>query len=160
MSYLEERASKQPEAVKAPATNLTLGSGFVALIGSVVVLFNDSFKAIFGDDVSKSLKASVLIAVIAAWAVIAASDLFARAIAKAATERADAEKEKAKARKSAATKVVALPQAVAATKTKGPDKPGFKAVALKIDAEEKCSILMVKSGEASEWVSEEDVDFQ
>ena len=135
MSALSERASDKPGAIQAPATNLTLGSGVVALIGSAVTLFNDSFKSIFGDTASTTIKASVLIAVIAAWALIAVADLLARAIAKSASERSDGAKAKAAAMTAAATEVVPLPKAMAARKTQGTDEKGFTAAALRLKAD-------------------------
>lgn len=156
---ISDRGADAAESIKSPATNLTLGSGFAAVIASAIVLFNKSFESIFGDDASKTIKASVLIAVIAAWALVAVADLISRAIAKAATERADAEKAMATATRAAGSIVIPMPKVLDAKKTAGTDEPGFKAAALRVKADGETSVLLVKKGEAADWVDRRDVDF-
>jgi hypothetical protein len=136
---LQDRAKDEPGAIKAPATNLTIGSGIAAALAAAVTLFNDSFKSIFGDTASANVKASVLIAVIAAWTLIAVADLVARAVAKSAAARAD-------------EAIAPLPTALQATKTVGADQTGFVAAAIRTSGDGDTSFLLVKQGQPPVWV--------
>lgn len=149
MGYLANRAADVPEAVKAPATNLTLGSAGAATLATLATAYNDTFHSIFGDTAGPDVKAAVLIAVIAAWALIAVADIFGRAISKAATERAPA---------TTTAVMTMLPIAVIATNLDGKDRNGFLAVAVRgADGEEE--VLLVKSGEPAAWVARRNLDF-
>jgi hypothetical protein len=79
--------SSPSDAIKARTLNLTLGSGFAAFVATAVTVFNKSFKAIFGDTLDPSeqahFKVTLLVAVIAAFALIAVADILARAWATA-----------------------------------------------------------------------------
>lgn len=145
MSSLQDRETDESGAIQAGATNLTIGSGFAAAIAAAITLFNDSFRSIFGDGASANAKASVLIAVVAAWTFIAVADLIARAITKAAF---DARGEP----------LAPLPTAIAAKKTKGTDQTGFAAAAIRISAAGETSFLLVKKGQAPEWLKADEVD--
>ncbi len=141
---LPDRAKDQPGSIKAPATNLTIGTGIAAALATAATLFNDSFNSIFGDDASANVKASVLIAVIAAWTLIAVADLIARAVAKASAD-------------GGGEQLAPLPTAIAATKTEGTDQTGFVAAAVRVTAGETF-FLLVKKGQRPEWLKAEEVD--
>jgi hypothetical protein len=142
---LQDRAKDQPGAIKAPATNLTIGTGVAAALATAATLFNDSFNSIFGDDASAKVKASVLIAVIAAWTLIAVADLIARAVANAAAA-------------GGGEQLAPLPTALAAAKTTGTDKTGYAAAAVRVGATGETSFLLVKKGQKPEWLTAEEID--
>ncbi len=144
-----------PEAIKSPVTNLTLGTAGAATIATLVAAFNDSFEAIFGTTAGPGIKAAVLIAVIAAWALIAIADIFSRAIAKAATETARGAELAAKA----SANVVLMPTAVRAKRLKGPDEPGFLVAALRSGDNGADVVMLVKEGKPPEWVERDEVEF-
>jgi len=149
------RQAEEPEAIKSPATTLTLGTAAGATIATLIAAFNDSFEAVFGQTAGPDIKAAVLIAVIVAWALTAIADMFARAIAKAATERARGAELAAKA--SAA--VVLMPTALSVTRLKGPDEPGFLAVALRDGDDGDGLVMLAKEGRPPEWVERDEVEF-
>lgn len=152
---MERTATKKPEAIKSPATNLTLGTAGAATIATLVAAFNDSFDAIFGDTAGPSIKAAVLIAVIAAWAFVAVADMLSRAIAKAATETARGAELAARA----SSDLVLMPTAVSATRLKGPDEPGFLAAALRSGDDGAELVMLVRAGKPPEWVERTEVEF-
>jgi hypothetical protein len=144
-----------PETIRSPATALTIGSAIAALIATVVVAVEASFEAVFGEDANSGVKAAVLIAIVAAWALIAAADIVGRAIAKAAAERVGGEERAAAA---SAFSVSALPTPVAVAQIDGVDSPGFLAVASRVVAGED-QVLLVKAGTGSVWIARDRVRF-
>lgn len=66
--------------IKAPAMNITLGSVGVLALGTALTTWQQAFESVFGDT-SDGIRRDVMIATIAAIVVIAATDMFARAIA-------------------------------------------------------------------------------
>jgi hypothetical protein len=157
MAFLGDRAADVPEAIKAPATNLTIYSGIAAGAATFVAAFNKTFDSIFGDDAGANIKAAVLIAIIVAWALVAVADIFARAISKAATEAATAPATASAAGTVDSTGLIALPK-IPAKKTEGEDETGYVAIALDPKAAGgKGSLLLVKEGKAPEWVKLADV---
>ena len=85
---LEKLLDPQPDdAVRAGTMNLTLASGFVAAIGIVLNAIPGFTKAILGDGVTPGLRTAIFIAIIAAFAVIAAADILARGYAAAHTPK-------------------------------------------------------------------------
>jgi hypothetical protein len=148
--------SSPKDAIKARTLNLTLGSGFAAFLAGGVTVFNDSFKAIFGDKLSAgqlaSTKATILVAVIAAFAAIAVADLIARAWATAAKERRESLDE--------AFAIATAPSGLKATKTRGRDVAGFTVAAVRFKRADPDAVeyLLVKSGVAPEWVATKDVE--
>lgn len=144
------------DAIQARTLNLTLGSGFAALVASGVVMFNDSFKAIFGETLSAgalaSAKVTVLVAVIGAFGVIAVADLLARAWATASKERAMS--------MTGNFVIAAAPSGLKAKKTEGLDIPGFTVAAIRFkpNAPDEVSYLLVKADLPPEWVGGKDLE--
>ena len=144
------------DAIDARTLNLTLGSGFAALVATGVTIFNKSFKAIFGDDLTgdhlASAKTTILVAVIGGFAAIAVADLLARAWATASKERANA--------LTGSFVIAAAPSKLKAKKTAGSDVAGFTvgAVRFKPAAPDEVEYLLVKSGVAPEWVTAKELE--
>lgn len=147
--------STESDAIKARTLNLTLGSGFAAFIASGVTVFNGSFKAIFGKNLSANqlahTKTTVLVAVIAAFALIAAADLIARAWATASSEPNKAIAEH--------YVVAAAPSGLRATKIRDEDESGFTVAAVRFKPADPDAVeyLLVKSGSAPGWVAGKDL---
>lgn len=76
-------AASEGDAIKGGALNLTLFSGLSAAIATAIVVFNESFEAIFGDGLTGAelahTKLTLVIAIIAAFSLIAVGDMLARA---------------------------------------------------------------------------------
>jgi len=155
---LRTRQLDNPEAIKASATNLTLGSAGAATIATLVTVFNDSFDSIFGKAAGANIKAAVLIAVIVAWSLIAVADIFGRAIAKSATEKANGLERAAKAAANPDAAIVPMPIALPAKRLKGPDESGFLAVGLLNTANGGGTVMIVKEGQPPEWVERDEVE--
>lgn len=134
-------SASESDAIKARTLNLTLFSGLAAAIASAIVVFNESFKAIFGDDLTgpelAHTKLVLLIAVIAAFAVIAVADMLARAWASSANG------------KLIVTPVPGNPSA------KTVDGDGFTIAAMRVQsgAPDDVEYLMVKAGSEPTWVA-------
>jgi hypothetical protein len=152
------QAAATPEAIKSPATTLTLGSAGAATIATLVVAFNDSFREIFGDTAGPNIKAAVLIAVIGAWALVAVADIVGRAIAKAATEEAAGRKATAEIAAKATPGTAMMPTALRATNLDGPDEDGFLAVATRcVDGNHE--VMLVKESGTPVWIPYDKVEF-
>jgi hypothetical protein len=93
------------EDPKGGALSLTRVSGIAAAIVALLTSVNASWDAIFGASTPTWAKPVVLMVVIAAWAVIASSDLLARGYVKGHKVIAEAEKEAA----TAGTRVIPMP---------------------------------------------------
>ncbi len=136
------KASKD-DAIKGRTLNLTLFSGLAAAIAAAITVFNDSFKSVFGDDLTAAetvvTKRTLLVAVIAAFAVIVVADMFARAWATASTGK---------------LVVVPAPAGLTAKKIDGEDQSGFTVAAMRVRPSEpdKVEYLLVKSGSEAAWV--------
>jgi hypothetical protein len=152
------QAAATPEAIKSPATTLTLGSAGAATIATLVVAFNDSFREIFGDTAGPNIKAAVLIAVIGAWALVAVADIVGRGIAKAATERAAGVKEAAEIAAKATPPISLLPTTLNAKNLDGRDEEGFLAVATR-NSKGVEQVLLVKAATTPVWVPYDKVEF-
>ena len=135
------------DVVKAGAFRLTWISGTIAGIGVVVTAFNDNIVKIFGDHVSDGTKASVLIALIAAWSVIAVADLLARAITTSARLR------------SAPATEVPAPSGMQVKLTEGVDSSGWLVAAVRSanGSSEDGQLLVVKAGEKPKWIAQDGV---
>lgn len=138
------------DAIKARTLNLTLFSGLAAGIATAITVFNKSFTAIFGDKLHgtdlANAKLTLLVAVIAAFALISVADLIARAWATS----------------TGGNFVIApAPSGLTATKTVGGDKPGFTVAAVRLKPAEPDAVeyLLVKSGEAPAWTAGSDLTF-
>jgi hypothetical protein len=130
------------DVIKAGTTKIASLSAIVGGLAGIDVAFSDNLVKIFGDTPpTAGIKATVLVALIGAWALIAASDLFSRAIATAASQPklaiapAGMEVRRADQEGSAAEKgwIVAAAEF-------DPTKP------------ESAKLLVVKSGEQPTWV--------
>ena len=132
------------DAIKGRTLNLTLFSGLTAAIATAITVFNDSFKAIFGDSLGGTdlahAKLTLLVAVIAAFTLIAVADLLARAWATAANGKLI---------------VTAVPGGLSAKKIDGEDQPGFTVAAMRVKSgdPEKVEYLLVKAGSEPAWVA-------
>jgi hypothetical protein len=128
------------DVVKSGAFRLTWISGTIAGIAGVVTVFNEQFIHIFGEHASDGVKASVLIAIIAAWALIAVADLLARA-----------------------SSLVTAPKKMRVKVTGDEDSPGWTVAAIRgADGAEADTLnfLIVKSGQAPKWVKQDEVVFE
>lgn len=76
---LANRAVKR-SPIKAPAMNITLGTGGVLSLGAALTTWKESFEFLFEVPPTDAIRAQVLIATIAAIVVVAAADMFSRAI--------------------------------------------------------------------------------
>jgi hypothetical protein len=132
------------DVVKAGALRLTWISGTIGALGVVVTAFNEHIVKIFGDEVDDGIKASVLIAIIAAWALIAVADLIARAITTSARLRVP-------------SPGIAVPNGMRVTLTDGVDSDGWLVAAARpaVDGTgDGLQFLVVKSGEGPKWVDQ------
>lgn len=131
------------DTIKSGALRLTWVSGTLGGITALVTIFNEEFTHVFGEHASDGIKASVLIAVIAAWALIAVADIFARALTVSA-----------KLKKGPADSVTA-PRGLKVTLTEGEDSSGWTVAAIRgLDGsdEDSAEFLVVKSGQQPKWV--------
>jgi hypothetical protein len=130
------------DAIKARTLNLTLFSGLAAGIATAITVFNKSFTAIFGDKLHgvdlANAKLTLVVAVIAAFAVISVADLIARAWATSA---------------GGSFVIASAPSGLTATKTESLDKTGFTVAAVRFKPAEPDAVeyLLVKTGEAPGW---------
>jgi len=139
------------DVVKAGAFRLTWISGAIGGIAGVVTVFNEQFIHIFGEHASDGVKASVLIAIIAAWALIAVADLLARAITAAAKLRREP------------PSPITAPKKMRVKVTAGEDSSGWMVAAIRgADGIESDALnfLVVKAGEAPKWVDQDEVVFE
>jgi hypothetical protein len=132
------------DGVKAGAFRLTWISAAVGGIGAVVIAFNDSVLKIFGDHVSDGIKASLLITIIGAWALIAVADLFSRAIVTSADQR------------HAHSDAIAAPSDLRVDLNAGPRSDDWTLAAIRDNNGngEGTEYLVVKKGEAPKWVKQ------
>ena len=145
MQILPDRAEGIDEAIKAPVTNTTLYSGVAAAVAAVAAAFPDAIEKVFGSQPSNAVKASILIALIAGWCLIAIADLFSRAIAQAAVDRSKGDSS------------ASIPMPVAMKAKKGGNEVMVAAARVGLDGETK--LLVVREGHAAEWVAQADVEF-
>lgn len=139
---------EQEDVVKAGAFRLTWVSGALGGVAAIVTAFNEHMLKIFGDDLSDGTKASVLIAIIAAWAAIAVADLLARAITTAARLRK-------------APSAITAPEGMRVKLIQGVDKEdGWMVAAIRRSEDDSGSaseFLVVNSKEAPKWVKQDEI---
>jgi len=149
MSVLGESTQ---DAIKARTLNLTLGSGFAAFLASAATVFNGTFKAIFGENLSAEevaqTKTTILSFVIVAFAAIAVTDLLVRAWTTSSGERAKA------------LSVIPAPSSLKAKRLEGTDESGFTVAALRFPPSESATpeYLLTKVHKAPVWVKQELVE--
>ena len=149
------RAENVSGSIKSPATNLTIGSALIGLVPFVLTFWDQAFEAVFGPDASEATRRWIVLGLIAAYTVIAAADLIARAIAAAAHDSAWGQVAGAAVGQ---TGVEGVFPAQRSTKTAGQDEPGFVAVAKRTKSGQK-QLLLVKSDAEPAWVNADDVSF-
>jgi hypothetical protein len=77
----------EKDVIEAGASRITTLSAIVGGLAGIDVVFNDSLVKIFGDNPpSNGVKTTILVSLIAAWALIAVADLIARAVVTAASQ--------------------------------------------------------------------------
>ena len=76
----------EKDVIEAGASRITTLSAIVGGLAGIDIAFNDSLVKIFGGTPSNGIKTTILVSLIAAWALIAVADLIARAIATAASQ--------------------------------------------------------------------------
>jgi hypothetical protein len=134
-------AASESDAIEARTLNLTLFSGLAAAIASAIVAFNESFEAIFGDDLTGAelahTKLVLLVAVIAAFALIAVADMLARAWA------------------SSAKGGVIVTPVPGGPSAKTVDGDGFTIAAMRVkpDAPDEVEYLLVKADAEPTWAA-------
>lgn len=140
--------SKQDELITSGTLVVTRGIGViaVALIG-IFVLFEELGDVGPWKEMSGPQKLAFVLGAAAVWAVVAAADALARGIA--TSKQAEL--------------VVTLPEGLKATRTEGPDSAGWSVVAAKFGpaADPKLvEYLVVKAGEAADWVAPADLELK
>jgi len=146
MSFAPLRDEKE-DVVKSGAFRLTWISGAIGGIAALVTAFNEHMLQIFGENLSDGTKASVLIAIIVAWAAIAVADLFARAITTAARLRR-------------APSAITAPEGMRVKLINGVDAHGWMVAAIRRcddGAGAASEFLVVNSKAAPKWVKQEEV---
>lgn len=162
------RGDQQEEAVQAGATNLTLGSGIVALLAVLAGSFADFVEKVLGEPENApnvAARKDLLVALIFGWAIVAAADLSARAYSKGVTEkRKGAERVAQEQAKVALQQLLAAPAGLTASVPEKPaaNEPNWSVIAVRLDQDDanKLKFLVGKAGEKAEWVSEDKLIFQ
>ena len=132
------------EDAKGGALNLTRFSGIGAALVLVATTFNESWDTIFGEETPNWAKPVVIIAVIAAFVVIAAADILARGYA--AGQRAE---------------IIPMPDGLKAVLTPGRDETvRVAAVRFRRTEDHSSEFLIVKEDESTMWVGREDLEFE
>lgn len=133
---------RNDDVIKAGTTRIASLSAIVAGLAAIDVTFSDNLVEIFGDTPpTAGIKTTILVALIAAWAVIAVADLFSRAITTAASS----------------PKLVTTPGGIEVRRA---DQQGTSAergwIVVAAEAKpakpEATKLLVVKSGQKPEWV--------
>jgi hypothetical protein len=130
--------------IKAPVLNVSLGSLGVISLGAVLTWWKSAFEFLFGASASTGVRETVLVASIAAFVVVVAADMIARAIA----THYDV------------THVVPWGKGWEASWIKpGADEDGFIVAGMRVSASNPDAVeyLLVKSGDASVWRAAKEV---
>lgn len=146
MSFSPVR-DEQEDVIKSGALRVTWISGTIGGIGAILTVFNEEFIHVFGEHASDGIKASVLIAIIAAWAAIAVADIISRSITTSAGLKTPSE-------------AIAAPKGLKVTLTDGQDSDGWSVAAIKGsngNGGEAAEFLVVKAGQQPKWVEQDDV---
>jgi hypothetical protein len=132
------------EDAKGGALNLTRFSGIGAALVLTATTFNDSWDTIFGEETPKWAKPVVIIAVIAAFVVVAAADILARGYA--AGQRAE---------------IIPMPDGLRAELIPGPAQTvRVAAVRFRRTEDDSSEFLIVKDDQSTTWVGREDLKFR
>jgi hypothetical protein len=133
------------DAITGGTLNLTKTSAFGAAVVGLVTAINPLFESVFGEDASDWIKAAIIIAAIASWALIATADILGRGYASANQN----------------LQIAPMPSAAIASKTVGGDVAGYSVVAVRLDPTKRDSaeFLITKTGKETEWIDGKDLDF-
>ena len=125
------------DVIQSRSMRLTLGSAVGASIVALAAAIEPVFEAVFGGKATPGIRAAVLIAVIAAWTLVAVADLLARGYATAHTR---------------------LP-GLKATIARATEESGFFAVDFRPAPNDpgKVEMLLVKPGRKPEWIPASDI---
>jgi hypothetical protein len=143
----QQATAAEQAPIKSPATNVAMGSIFIAALTGVGLSFNDVFKNVFGvtPGESPTTARAVFIAVVVALAVVLAADLIARAIA---------------SRPADLTNLAPMPEGwKASVTTAGADETGYIVAAQRISAS-GLEYLLVKEGKAPAWKTQAQITLQ
>lgn len=152
---LREAQGDKEGGLKAPATNLTIGTGILAFLGVLTTTIPGLIDKLFGEDVNNEVRKDVIVAILFAWAIVAASDLIARAIGKAAAERTKAAGETAKA--ASVPQSLPAPAGLRVTLAGGADDAVWLVAAVRVEpGTDKLSYLVVRKNKAAQWVDAAD----
>lgn len=131
------------DVVEAGAFRLTLGTQVGAAIAALVV----SLDPIFGDAFLSGQKTAIIIAAIAAFAVVTATDILARSWTSCCSR----------------PQMALAPRGVDVRNTPRPaaEEPGWTVVAVRAKSADPASteFLIVKQGEQPEWVDASKLEF-
>lgn len=158
MGLIEDREEqgRKEGGIQPSATNVTIGTGIVAFLGVLTTTIPGLIDKLFGKSVNNEVRKDVIVAILFAWAIVAASDLIARAIGKAAAERTKAAAESSTA--AGAPRELPAPAGMRVTVTKGTVDPGWLVAAMRVEpGTDKLSYLVVKKQQAAKWVDAADV---
>jgi hypothetical protein len=149
MSFAPIRDEKE-DVVKSGALRLTWVSGAIGGVGAILTVFNEQFINLFGENASDGIKASVLIAIIAAWTLIAVADILGRSMTVSARLRR------------APDESMPAPKGMRVKLTEGEDAVGWTVAAIRsANGGDTSSLefLVTKAGEAPQWIKQEGVIF-
>jgi|GEM_PF-6002823 len=139
------------DVIDAGTLRVTTASGFGAAVVVLVTAIDPIFETIFGEDkVTPGVKAAIVIAAIASWALIAAVDIAARSYATGQQQLAVATR---------SAQIAVAPADMTVTRTRGTDVPGFLVSAIRANPAQPGSaeFLIIKQGHTPEWVPGSDI---
>ena len=147
------------DVVKSGALRLTWVSGAIGGIAAIVTVFNEEFVHLFGEHASDGIKASILIAIIAAWAIIAVADLLGRSITTSARLRLKAN-ELLSAPKD---ELITAPKGMRVKLTDGVDSEHWTVAAIRTSnggGTAGLEFLVAKAGQEPQWVKQKGLVFE
>lgn len=135
--------------ISSGALNLTLGSGVAAAVLTLLEVFSPAFvERVLGPNPSAGARGSLFIAVVAAWAIVAVSDIAGRAYAHAHDHPL----------------IAAAPEAFEVSRPSLPkaDEEGWSVLAIRMepDSPNVASYLVAKKGNAPEWVGGDQIEIR
>lgn len=119
---------------------------------------NPAADKLLGGDPSAAVRVAFFIAVIAAWGLIAATDILARAYATAHAALPPAPAALPPAPAAAGYLLAPLASPLAAVNLEGRDREGFAAVAVRSKGKDEIEFMLVKQGQAPIWVAADKVE--
>jgi uncharacterized membrane protein len=154
LNVLKSRSADN--AIQSDSLSLTRWAGVGAAIVALGTAINPVFDVVVGKHASNAVKASILIAAIAAWAVIVAADMLSRGYADSQTKHAEAERAAATVYATAQKNALSVGKATITTDT---DEGGYYVAALRLNASQPADsmFLLVKKDKHPTWVKATDV---